>query len=180
MKENHHMSTPITGDPAYCNLKVAEKVIYEYTMFTFLYGLLRYRVRESVTFQPGDVTYVGTGSESDEELQTTYALLESYLLHARVLHDFFHKPQSRDDVVAGHFVSGWETLRPPQDPYLAEKNRRNRLDKALAHLTLERLNYDAEEKRWNVDAIRDAIDEPMKAFLEKLPKDRKAWFKIAK
>ncbi len=173
------MSTPIAGDPAYCNAKVAEKVVYEYKMFTFLYGQLQVRFRESVTFQPGDATFLGTGSESDEELQTTFALLESYLLHARVLHDFFYKVPSRDDVVASHFVARWDKQRPPQDAYLGNEDRRIRLDKALAHLTLKRLKYDTGEKRWNVDAIRDAIGEPMKTFMEMLPKYRMPWFMIA-
>src|SRR5262245_3439599 len=110
------MTRSITGDTAYCNAQVAQKVWYHYSMFTFLSDLLRSRAFESDTFHPGDVTYLGTGTVFDDEhLRTTYAFLESYLLHARVLHDFFYKDQSRDDIVAEHFVADWARLRPAQD-----------------------------------------------------------------
>jgi hypothetical protein len=171
------MSRPITGDPAYCNAQVAQKVWYEYSMFTFLSELLQSRAFESATFQPGDVTYLGTGTVFDDEyLRTTYALLESYLLHARVLHDFFYKDQSRDDIVAEQFVANWGSLRPVQDAYLGDEDRKKRLDKAVAHLTLKRLEYDRDQKKWNIDAVRVAIDGPMKRFLELLPVDRRPWF----
>jgi hypothetical protein len=105
------MNTPVAGDPQYCTEKTAAKVMYEYTMFTFLYGLLQFRCRESGAFQPGEITYLGTGVESDEDLRTTSALLESYLVHTRVLYDFFFKAPTRDDIVADHFVDKWTSLR---------------------------------------------------------------------
>lgn len=171
------MTTPMPEDADYCNEQVAKKVAYEHAMFTFLYGELRSRFQETATFQPGDVTYLGTGGEpSDGELRETFALLESYLLHTRVLHDFFYKAPSRDDVVAAHFVPGWEGLRPPLDAYLGDPDRKKRLDKALAHITLARVGYDSHDKKWNVDAIRDAIENAMATFLTNLPPERRLWF----
>jgi len=151
-------------------------MMYDYSMFTFLHGILQTRIREAYAFTPGVVKYVGTGTETDEYLRMTYAFLESYLLHARVLHDFFYKTQSRDDIVAEHFVGGWDGLKPALHSYLATDDRRNRLDKSLAHLTLKRLEYDRGEKRWDVDAIKEAIETPMQVFRESLIGERKPWF----
>jgi hypothetical protein len=171
------MSKSITGDPDYCKEAVAQKVWYEYSMFKFLGGILKGRVMETSTFAPGDVIHLGTGTEpDDEDLRTTYAFLESYLLHARVLHDFFYKDQSRDDIVAEHFVDQWVSLRPARDPYLGDEERKKRLDKGLAHLTLKRLEYDVQDKKWNIEAVEAAIETPMKRFLELLPEERKPWF----
>ena len=103
------MPGAITSDPAYCNAAVAKKVMYEYSMLVFLHGILQSRAEESHAFTPGEVKYVGTGSEMGESLRSTYAYLESYLMHARVLHDFFYKEpaKNKDDIVAKHFVMGW-------------------------------------------------------------------------
>ncbi|MEZ6128810.1 MAG: hypothetical protein R3C59_09020 [Planctomycetaceae bacterium] len=81
----------MANDLTYCSAEVAEKIDYEFTMFRFLYERLRIEFQESVTFKPGDVTFTGTGSSTDEAHRITYALLESMRLHTRVLHDFFYK-----------------------------------------------------------------------------------------
>jgi hypothetical protein len=169
-------------DNTYCNANVARKVVYEFTMFNFLCETLRFDFQESVTFKPGDLTYVGTGGSADEDDRTTYALLESMLLHTRVLHDFFYKPRNpnnprtADDIIASDFVPEWETLRPSKGEYLGHSDRKDRLDKALAHLTLRRVKNDSNEKQWNVDAIHVAIGNAIKVFLQNLPDERKPWF----
>jgi len=169
------------GD-TYCNANVAQKVDYEFTMFKFLCERLRLDSQESVTFKPGDVTFVGTGTSTDEDDRTTYALLESLLLHTRVLHDFFYKPRNpnnprtADDVIASDFVTFWESLRPSKGDYIGNADRKERLDKALAHLTLRRVEYDSNEKQWNVDAIEAAIGNAIKIFLHNLPDDKRPWF----
>ena len=155
---------------------VAKKVMYEFSMFNFLCDKLRSEYQESETFAPGDVTFVGTASSSIEEDRTTFALLESLLLHTRVLHDFFYKQRHLDDIVASDFVTEWETWRPQKDEYLGNPDRKDRLDKALAHLTLRRVEYDSNEKKWNVDAIQEAVENPMNTFLENLPPEIKPWF----
>ena len=158
------MPGAVIGTPAYCNATVAKKVMYEYSMLVFLHGILQSRAMESYAFAPGEVKYAGTGAETDDNFRTTYAFLESYLIHARVLHDFFYKEPIKDDIVAAHFVPDWDHLKPPLHAYLATDDRRNRLDKSVAHLTLKRLEYDLGDKRWNIDAIHEAIDQPMRCF----------------
>jgi hypothetical protein len=161
----------------YCNEDVAKKVAYEFEMFQFLCNYLQPESRECATLAPGHVTYVGTGWGGDKQRRLTCALLESFLLHTRVLHDFFYKKRTRDDVIASDFVPDWERVRPPLDPYLSDPDRRTRLDKALAHLSLKRVEYEVREKKWNVDAICAAIEAPMKRFLASLSPEVGAWFK---
>lgn len=62
-------------------------------------------------------------------------LLESCLLHFRIVWDFFYKPKKEaTDLVAGDFVSGWKCDTPP--PRL--KAIRKWLNVMLAHLTTHR------------------------------------------
>ena len=165
----------MTDDPKYCNEDVAKKVLYEFAMFTFLCDKLKCEYWESNNFAPGDITYLGTGWDANEDRRTQFALLESLLIHTRILRDFFYKPATHDDIVASHFVPDWSSLRPPQNEYLSV--RRDRFDKAIAHLSLKRIEYESNEKKWNLDAIRDSIEKPMKKFLETLSPDRVSWFK---
>jgi hypothetical protein len=167
-------STAMTANRNFCTEKVAKKVLYEIRMFNFLCDEPRLLSRESVTFQPGDVTLVGTGFDSVNEDWRTFALLESFLLHTRVLHDFFYKRREQDDVIASDFVPDWESRRLAKGEYL--KDRKKRLDKAIAHLTLQRVEYDGNEKKWNVDAIQAEIGIAIKQFRQFLPVESKQWF----
>lgn len=165
------------ADPK-CTPEMAKKVMYEFTMFKFLCGKLRLLAEESGTFLPGEIVELGTSAMSTDEEREVFAQLESLLLHTRVLRDFFfRKPNPRfpDDVIAADFVPDWSTHCPPLGAYLS--SREPRLDKALAHLSTERLGYDNKDKKWNVTAIRDELQPVIDLFLSKLPADRKAWFR---
>jgi len=151
-------------------------VAYEFGMFRFLCEKLEFDFRESVTFKPGDVTFLGTGSSTDDDDRTTFALLESMLLHTRVLLDFFYGNRCKDDIIAQDFVPNWNNLRPPLGPYLADDSQHERLNKALAHLTLKRIDYDAGQKSWDVTAISSEIGRVISSFIANLPADRRAWF----
>lgn len=166
----------------YSNEKTAAKVVYEFNMFNFLYERLRSEFMETATFLPGDITYLGTGRPMKCEDRLTFAILESFLLHTRVLHDFFFKsrnsndPKKNDDSVASDFVPDWSSVRPQKGEYLGNKDRFERLNKALAHLTIRRVEYDQLQKAWNVDAIKDEVGNLIEAFQLNLPPERKAWF----
>jgi hypothetical protein len=164
------------SDDRFCNEQVAAKVAYEIAMFRFLCGELDLSFQESVDFTPGHVSFVGTGGSEDDERRTS-ALLESLLLHTRVLLDFFDKTdRCKDDVLASDFVPNWADLRPAPGPYFADEDRKERLNKALAHLTLKRLDYDHHDKKWNIPAIRREIGIAIDAFIDNLPPDRRPWF----
>jgi hypothetical protein len=94
---------------------------------------------------PGDVMpRIGTGIQT-EEVRDASAFLESFLLHVRVLRDFFcRQRQEPDDVVASDFIDGW--AQPPTSDYVYVHAQKKRLDKALAHLTTTRVTYDSDGK----------------------------------
>jgi hypothetical protein len=100
------------------------------------------------------------------------ALLESFIIHVRVLIDFLYAEQPRaDDVVAADYFypsDEWDKLRPLQSETL--KKARIRTHKELAHLTYERLNVTPETKPWAFSEIANEIQKVMRIFLEKVPK----------
>lgn len=161
-----------------CSPEVAAKVAYEMRMFKHDYDKLAQLQVDFGNILTGDVMpLVGTGI-STEEVRDASALIESFLIHARVLRDFFcrrrHKP---DDVIASDFVSGW--TQPPASDYSYISAQKDRLDKALAHLTTTRVRYDSEGKQWDVVTIMREIKPMIERFLAELPDDRKPWFKDA-
>jgi hypothetical protein len=51
-----------------------------------------------------------------------------------------------------------------------------KLNKALAHISLKRAEYDEIEKKWDIVAIHAELTPVIKLFLTKLPDDQRAWF----
>jgi hypothetical protein len=101
-------------------------------------------------------------------------LLEDFLLHARILRDFFVGSPREDDVSAAHFFddpSYWLAISASFCPYL--KQHKTRLDKYLAHLTYSRLN---EDKNWDLNVIHSEIAHAGQQFYSLLPPERQAWF----
>ena len=106
------------------------------------------------------------------------SLLESFLIHARVLYDFFVTPATRDDISAQHFFDDpntWANSTQNLCPYL--RSERIRLQGMVPHLTYRRLDYErAGQKEWDVSAVTKDISQAWQQFLSALPKDRAAWF----
>jgi len=166
----------MSADEHICDQKMAEKVSYEFGMFTFLCDELGQAVQESLEFAPGSIRLLGTGGSTRDE-RSLSALLESLLLHTRVLHDFFYKTDRKaDDILAQDFIPDWPNVCPAKGPYFADGDRRVRLNKALAHLTRKRLEYDSHDKGWDVRAICSEIGAAIEKFIANLPPDRKSWF----
>jgi len=160
-----------------CSPEVAAKVKYEIQMFRHVYDKLAQLQVDQGNISPGEVMpRVGTGI-STEEVRDASALVESFLLHARVLRDFFCREGKGDDVVARHFVSGWTQPPVSEYSYISDQKQKDRLNKALAHLTTARVRYDSEGKQWDVDKVRCEIERMIDRFLSELPDDRRAWFK---
>ncbi len=155
--------------------EVAAKVVYEITMLRRAFDrLLQFEV-DLDCVRPGCVMpRVGTGITTEEVIEASI-FVECFLLHARVLRDFFcrsrHKP---DDVTADEFVSGWST--PPVSDYPTLDGEKERLDKSLAHLTTTRVQYDTSGKDWDLSAIRKDLEGMIRSFLASLPSDKAAWF----
>src|SRR3990170_4482738 len=121
-----------------CSPEVAAKVEYEMRMFRHVYDKLAQLQVDMGNILPGDVMpRVGTGI-STQEVRDASALVESFLIHARVLRDFFCRGRQKpDDVIAGDFVSGWTQQTVSDYSYISAQ--KDRLDKALAHLTTTRV-----------------------------------------
>ena len=159
------------------NESVASTVGYEFKMLKFLHAVIEKRKADKV----------GTGSDPEED-----ALLESFLLHARVLRDFFFKkretvprtktcpkckeryevpPPVNDDVLAGDFLPGWSET---ESDYLKSLNRP--LNKLLAHLTASREECTIHRYLWEPGLIYGDIGPVIERFMKALPKDRQDWF----
>src|SRR5260370_35064504 len=83
------------------------------------------------------VLYTTKPELSPEERELGNALLESFLLHARNLIDFFIPRKSRrvSDICADDFVPGWKTSEPRRARLESD---RVVIDRRLSHLTRHR------------------------------------------
>jgi len=100
------------------------------------------------------------------------AILDSFLLHSRVLYDFFCKRPRGDDVVAQHFFDdppSWQS----GDLFPTVRNQQTELNKHLAHLTYARLEG---EIAWDLQAMFKEFKEAWDKFIRLLPDDRRSWF----
>jgi hypothetical protein len=148
---------------------------------------LRLPCGESGSFIPEEITLVGTGHTDEEEWELSTEI-ESLLVHARVLRDFFYyfwdfkkrqyktnrKKSHDDDVIAQDFIPDWDKHCPPIGPYL--RDHKERLDKSLAHLSTLRVDFRQREKRWNVDAIEEELRPVIDQFKERLSGRMAEWF----
>ena len=95
------------------------------------------------------------------------ALLESFVLHARALADFFYNDSPRpDDVVAADYVSDWAKRRATESPLL--QGLRSRAGKEIAHLTFGRLLVKDVAKDWSFADITKEMRCLLIAFLQEV------------
>jgi len=164
----------------HCSAPVAAKVVYEIRMFRLAYDKLYQLELDLEHIQPGDVELrVGTGISTDA-VRDASVLVECFLLHARVLRDFFCRRRHRtDDVIAKDFVRRWKPPRKTAYKYLlAEKDR---MDKALAHLTTFRVKYDGDGKQWDLHKIKQELDQMIIRFLKEVEATaHTSWFDDAR
>lgn len=108
-----------------------------------------------------------TKKNSPDAIRNAYlvnAMLETFLIHARNLIDFFYNDSPRkDDVVAKDFVSDWETLRPTFTVLLVET--RDNANKHLTHLTYARIDL-TEPWKWHFEEIESNLVEVLNKFFE--------------
>lgn len=119
------------------------------------------------------------GTPSPKALRN--ALVETFLIHYRNLHDFFYpdfprRKKLKDDVYASDFVGDpqqWRKHRPAWLPKHAEQ--RKRMNTQLAHLSYKRLRY--ETRSWPDAKMYARMEQAVQDFLEALPKERRRWLK---
>lgn len=114
---------------------------------------------------------------------TKYSVMETFLLHTRILRDFLFKndgnKRNPDDVLAVDFFNqpqDWSETRPSLGSYLSAERQYHRLNKALSHLSYERINYEKTGKAWDIGAIWKEIGEVWNEFLKALPAEQRGWF----
>lgn len=102
----------------------------------------------------------------------SYAFLESFLLHARNLMDFYYPRKSSrkdhdDDVIVTHYVDekDWDVNKE----FLSDM--RIRINKMLAHLTYHRVKVSPDKKRWPIIEIKQMIESTTKKFIDDVSPD---------
>lgn len=114
---------------------------------------------------------IATDALADPSVQSNPALknviIESVLIHARNLHDFFSgNESSNDDMIAGHFVrkpngTAWKSSKLT---FIA--SCKGDINKALSHLTYTRVKF---KPAWDIDRIRQDVEKAYVEFLAFLP-----------
>jgi len=98
------------------------------------------------------------------------AFIESFVIHARVLLDFFYpfKPRQDDVIVTDFFdrPKTWEEARPEKTDIL--KTIHKRVGKEAAHLTYSRQKVSEEQKAWDHENIARDIRVLADCFLSEV------------
>lgn len=115
---------------------------------------------------------------------------EGLVLHSRVLRDFFFTKVDKktgkrathdDDIVAIDYFAtpgAWPYTSKHLSPYL--KRNKERMDGALAHLSIRRLEYEAGGKNWSASLLLSEIGAKWFEFIAKLEQDDAqvaSWFR---
>lgn len=88
--------------------------------------------------------------------------METFLLHARNLRDFFATSGQPEDVLASDFLGRPLRVRMP---LLRSAKIRRRLNKRIAHVSYSRSRLG---RQWDVRTLATEIDEAMEAFVTRL------------
>jgi hypothetical protein len=103
-------------------------------------------------------------------------LLESFLIHTRILMDFLYPDDSpdEDDIIANDFFDDWQAWNPMPSDESKEvmKARKWRINKQLAHLTYTRLGVSQKDKEWVVEYVTEEIFRTLEVFVRKAPDER--------
>ena len=103
-----------------------------------------------------------------ENIYIYNALLESFIIHASVILDFFYEPQMNpDDAKAVHYMADikkWKALLPPQSEEFKKFQRKR--NKEVVHLSYRRLEVKPEEKIWGVRRMTRQIKRIVDLFLD--------------
>lgn len=147
--------------------RVVRFIQYEWEMLKSAWDELPEEVREGHG-------RTGTGHGYGDD-----TVIECFLLHARVLRDFYCQSRKTlngnavTNIVAEDFFDQPKDWMPPTLNYLAVEVK-TRLDRALTHLAYDRTDYLAEEE-WNLKLAWDELQAAKEHFLRKLPTDRLSW-----
>jgi len=101
------------------------------------------------------------------------ALLESFLVHARVLISFLYDTRLQsDDVSAKGFCTGDDSKWVVKQVDESLNGSYTRINKKLAHLTKTRAEREPEEGMWGCDEIAEKLIDRLREFLDCVPESR--------
>ena len=119
----------------------------------------------------------GTARELKEGTSNIYiynALLESFVIHASIILDFFYLPQeSGDDARAVHYVKDvkkWKSALPLKEKQFSIFHQKR--NKEVVHLSYKRLEIRPEQKRWHAQQIVVKIRRVVNVFLDHADPER--------
>ena len=110
----------------------------------------------------------------------SHATLESFLVHARNLYDFFFKERKYDDVLVVDFYRAgdfWSTDQRKACPYI--RDNYERLNKSLSHLTYWRIKHRTVQwdfGRWNIGLMHKELLEMWLLFWKSLSYEQRQCF----
>ena len=81
------------------------------------------------------------------------AVLESFLIHTRLLYNFFYGNRFKDDVIAEDLLSDGPTEKPPLLEHIQEP-----INKRVAHLAESRTDVNADDDTWPISKIIESMD----------------------
>lgn len=194
MKKHFASKGPTDEDKKEC---LEEHLVYELKMFSYSFEQLNKCINtntgeKSYHIASGSISHVefiastlitgsflvmpsigniGQTEKPLEDRNFTNMALETFLLHARNLREFFYgEKQFQDDARAYQFFTDkecWKKIRPGETDSIKEVTKRG--NKELAHLTYKRISGTPPEKGWDCRKIRSDFLEVVKVFLDKLP-----------
>lgn len=156
---------PASPDLASCTEDNAKSIRYEFALFDWL-------PTELPNWDQAKLP--GTGYGNVDQMHFS-ALLEAFLIHTRVLLDFFGPTRSKDDFLAIDFVSTWNTSLVSQCPSLGVAER-DKLNKMVAHPSARR-QLEKATTNWDYSMIHGELSVVVEAFKVEVRKTKNAaWF----
>ena len=100
-------------------------------------------------------------------------IIDSFLLHARNLFEFFYYDGDKKDYArASHFLDStkdWTKLRPDETTWLNKLKKR--INSEVSHLTYNRISGTPPEKYWRLNILYSDFVDIVKIFLENISKE---------
>ncbi len=97
------------------------------------------------------------------------AFLESFVVHASNILDFFYRPQIKsDDARAIHYMDDpkkWQEQLPPYEKHFEKFDHKR--NKRVMHLSYKRLDIPSDQRKWESPKITKEIQKLVDLFLDK-------------
>ena len=151
---------------------IVRYIKYEWDRFSWAAYMIKCSILDGK--EPDDWE-MGTGGGDD----TAKSLVEVCLLHARALRDFLNRERTdqgvhKTDVLAVDFFDAPNRWNKLPFPYLMK--HKDRVNRALAHLSYDRVGYEVTGRDWDFKVIITEVTDAWQEFLRALPETRRDWF----